>query len=50
VLGTRGLKTTVRRAFEEVLLVDARRGAIRQFQEMDGLNLDRPEILTEAWR
>jgi hypothetical protein len=50
VLGTCGLKATVRRAFEEVLAVDARRRAIRQLQEMDGLDLDRPEVLADAWR
>ena len=50
VLGTRGLKATVQRAFEEVLALDARRRAIRQLQEMDGLDLDRPEIMAEAWR
>jgi Arc/MetJ family transcription regulator len=50
VLGTRGLKATVRRAFEEVLALDARRRAIRQLREMDGLDLDRPEVMAEAWR
>ena len=50
VLGTQGLKATVHRAFEEVLAADARRRAIRQLQEMDGLDLDRPEVLAEAWR
>jgi Arc/MetJ family transcription regulator len=50
VLGTRGLKATVQRAFEEVLAYDARRRALRQLQEMDGLDLDRPEVLAEAWR
>jgi Arc/MetJ family transcription regulator len=50
VLGTRGLKSTVRRAFEEVLALDARRRAIRQLQEMDGLDLDKPEVMAEAWR
>jgi hypothetical protein len=50
VLGTRGLKATVRRAFEEVLAMDARRRAIRQLREMEGLDLDRPEVMLEAWR
>ena len=50
VLGTRGLKATVARAFEEVLAVDARRRAIEQLQQMDGLDLDDPEVMAGAWR
>jgi Arc/MetJ family transcription regulator len=50
VLGARGLKATVRRAFEEVVALDARQRAIRQLQEMDGLDLDRPEVMSRAWR
>jgi Arc/MetJ family transcription regulator len=50
VLGTRGLKATVQRAFEEVLALHARRQVIQQLQEMDGLDLDRPEVMGEAWR
>jgi Arc/MetJ family transcription regulator len=50
VLGTRGLKATVRRAFEEVVALDARQRAIQQLQEMDGLDLDRPDVMSQAWR
>ncbi|MGH2351824.1 MAG: type II toxin-antitoxin system VapB family antitoxin [Chloroflexota bacterium] len=50
VLGTHGLKATVQRAFEEVLAADARRRALRQLQEMDGLDLDRPTVMADAWR
>jgi Arc/MetJ family transcription regulator len=50
VLGTRGLKASVSRAFEEVLALDARRRAIEQLQQMDGLDLDDPEIMGRAWR
>jgi Arc/MetJ family transcription regulator len=50
ILGTRGLKATVQRAFEEILALQARREAIRQLQTMDGLELDAPEIMAEAWR
>ncbi len=49
-LGTSGLKATVQRAFEEVLALQARRRAIQQLQEMDGLDLDKPEVMAEAWR
>lgn len=50
VLGTQGLKATVRRAFEEVLALDARRRAIAQLQQMDGLDLASPEVMSDAWR
>ena len=50
VLGTRGLKATVHRAFEEVLAADARRRAVRQLRDMDGLELNRPEVMAQAWR
>jgi Arc/MetJ family transcription regulator len=49
-LGTRGLKATVHRAFEEVLAARARRQANRQLETMDGLDLDRPEVMAGAWR
>lgn len=50
VLGTRGLKATVRLAFETVLALEARQRAIRELETMDGLDLDRPEVMAEAWR
>lgn len=50
ILGTRGLKATVQRALEEVLAGHARRNAIQQLQEMDGLDLDQPDVMAEAWR
>jgi Arc/MetJ family transcription regulator len=50
VLGTRGLKATVRRAFEEVIAMDARRRALRQLEDMEGLDLDQPDVMAAAWR
>jgi Arc/MetJ family transcription regulator len=50
ILGTRGLKATVQRAFEEVLALHARRRALQQLQTMDGLDLDRPDVMADAWR
>jgi hypothetical protein len=50
ILGTRGLKAALQRAFEEVLAAHARRRALRQLQEMDCLDLDRPEVMADAWR
>jgi Arc/MetJ family transcription regulator len=49
-LGTRGLKATVQRAFEEILALQVRRRAIQQLQEMDGLDLDDPDVMAGAWR
>ena len=49
ILGTRGLKATVDRALLEVIELDARR-AIAQLQIMDGLDLDRGNVMAEAWR
>jgi len=50
ILGTRGLKATVRRALEEVVAREARRRFAQRLQAMDGLELDNPELVAEAWR
>lgn len=50
ILGTHGLKDTIDRALTEVLAIDARRQAIRQLREMDGLDLDQSDIMDQAWR
>ena len=50
ILGTRGLKDTIDRALAEVLVLDARRQAIQQLRAMDGLDLDQPEVMSQAWR
>ena len=50
IFGTRGLKATVDCALLEVIGFDARRRVIAQFQTMDGLDLDREEVMAEAWR
>lgn len=49
-LQTRGLKETVQRAFEEVVAREARLRAVRQLEQMDGLDLDKPEVMAQAWR
>lgn len=57
VLGTRGLASSVRSAFKLVLereaeaqKVEARDRLIRRLREMRGLDLDKPEVLDQAWR
>lgn len=49
-LGTRGLKATVERALEEVVIRERRRQAIEQLRTLDGLDLDKPEVMTQAWK
>ena len=49
-LGTTGLKATVHEAFREVLVQRAREEVIRQMRTMDGLDLDKPEVMDRAWR
>jgi Arc/MetJ family transcription regulator len=50
VLGTSGLKDTVDAALKEVVASAARRAHARRLREMRGLDLDRPEIMEQAWR
>jgi Arc/MetJ family transcription regulator len=50
ILGTRGLKATVHRALEEVVAAEARRRLVERLRTMEGLDLDKPEIMAQAWR
>ena len=38
----------VQRAFEEVVAAHARRRAVQQLRSMEGLDLDRPEVIADA--
>ena len=49
-LGTRGLKATVQRALEEAVARKRRLEFIEQLTTMDGLDLDKPEVMERAWR
>lgn len=49
-LGTKGIRDTVEAALEEVLVAAARRRSIEQLRTMDGLDLDDPEVMKQAWR
>lgn len=49
-LGTRGLKATVQRALEEAVARKLRVDFIQQLTDMDGLDLDDPEVIEQAWR
>jgi len=48
--GVRDLKDTVDAALKEVVASAARRADARRLREMRGLDLDRPEIMEQAWR
>ena len=50
ILGTRGLKATVHRALEEVVAGEARRRLVQRLRTMEGLDLDKPEVMARAWR
>jgi Arc/MetJ family transcription regulator len=50
ILGTRGLKATVQRALEEVVAQEARQRLVQRLQTMDGLDLDKNEVMAQAWR
>ena len=50
LLGTKGLKATVHRAFEEVIRARATEAFIARLSTMDGLDLDKPEVMAKAWR
>lgn len=50
VLGTRTLRETVDRSFDEVLARAARERTIARLQKMEGLDLDKPEVMANAWR
>jgi Arc/MetJ family transcription regulator len=50
ILGTSGLKATVDRALREVIAREARERLIDQLKVMDGLDLDKPDVMEQAWR
>jgi Arc/MetJ family transcription regulator len=50
ILGTSGLKATVDRALSEVIAREARERLIEQLKVMDGLDLDKPDVMEQAWR
>jgi Arc/MetJ family transcription regulator len=50
VLGASTMKEAVHRALESVVLTDRRRRHADRLQAMEGLDLDRPEVMAGAWR
>ena len=50
VLGTTGLKETIDAALLEVVRAQLRRRHAERLRTMRGMDLDRPEIMEQAWR
>lgn len=50
ILGTKGIKETIDRALDEVVSLASRRRALGRLKSLEGLDLDDPEIMDEAWR
>ena len=50
ILGAATMKETVNRALKEVVDLDNRRRHTLQLINMDGLDLDKPEVMKGAWR
>lgn len=49
-LGTRGLTATVNQAMREVVAMAARRRLVERLRTMDGMDLDKPDVMSHAWR
>jgi len=50
VLGTSTLRETVDRSFDDVLVRAARLAEIERLRGMEGLDLDKPFVMRDAWR
>lgn len=49
-LGASGLKDTIDCALQQVVALDAGRRFITRLEKMDGLDLDNPDVMKQAWR
>lgn len=50
ILGTKGIKDTIDRAFAEIVAMEQRKKLVEQLRTMDGLELDDPKVMARAWR
>jgi Arc/MetJ family transcription regulator len=48
-LGTRGLNATVDQSFRTVLALKIRMELVHQLRDMNGLDLDRQDVMRRAW-
>jgi Arc/MetJ family transcription regulator len=49
-LGTKGLTATVNQSMREVVAMAARRRMVERLRNMQGMDLDKPEVMSGAWR
>lgn len=50
ILGTHGLKDTIDRALEQVVIQDSRRALLSRLAALEGLDLADDEVMRQAWR
>ena len=50
ILGTPTIKDTVATALREVVVAEARRRYAARMAAMEDLDLDKPEVMHQAWR
>ncbi len=50
VLGASTMKEAVNRALEEVVVADRRRRHAHRLSKMEGVDLDKPKVMSGAWR
>ena len=50
LLRTKGIKDTIEAALDEVIAYEARRRAVDQLRNLEGLDLDNPKVMARAWR
>jgi Arc/MetJ family transcription regulator len=50
VLGAKTMKETVNRALENVVSSDLCRRHTERLRKMEGIDLDKPEVMSGAWR
>ena len=50
LLRTKGIKDTIEAALDEVIAYEARRQAVEQLRNLEGLELDNPKVMARAWR
>lgn len=49
ILSTSTVEETVEEAFREVVRTEARRREIEALSRMEGMDLDKPEVMARAW-
>jgi Arc/MetJ family transcription regulator len=49
-LGTKGLTATVNQSMREVVASAARRRFVERLRSMEGMDLDKPDVMSQAWR